>query len=75
MSLVGAVLTTSISLMIPALMHLSISSSGQELTPLGAAGAVAALVLGAALAVVGATSAVGALQEKLAAAAAAACVA
>jgi hypothetical protein len=69
MGLVGAVLTMSISLMLPALFQLKLG--GRQLPPGDVARALGVLCLGAACATVGATSAVGSLKAKLAAAAAA----
>ncbi|GBF90516.1 hypothetical protein Rsub_03512 [Raphidocelis subcapitata] len=68
MALVGAVLTTSISLMLPAAARLVLA--GDELSPGGAAAAAGVMLLGAAIAVVGARSALGSLAGKVGGAAA-----
>lgn len=72
MSLVGAVLTMTVSLVLPALMHVRLL--GAELSPAGVACAGAVLLLGLLCAAVGAQSAIGSLRAKMAAAAAAAVV-
>jgi len=61
MSLVGAVLTMSISLTIPALMGMRLLAGG----PLHRAGCCAVILLGLACAAIGATSAAGSLAGKL----------
>jgi amino acid permease len=67
MAFVGALLTMSISLIIPALMHLKIM--GPALKPWQKALDVLALVLGVVCAAVGASSAMGNIQQKMALAA------
>ena len=64
----GALLTTSVSLIVPALM--AVSLWGRELSAAGWAGAGLALVAGVACAFIGASSALESLNAKLAAAAA-----
>lgn len=73
MGLVGAVLTTSISLIVPALMAFRLW--GDDLSGGGRAAAGAVIVLGLLCMGVGATSGFESLRAKLAAAGAAAAVA
>jgi amino acid permease len=73
MAFVGALLTMSISLIIPALMHLRLL--GHTLGPLGQALDGGVLLLGVSCAVVGASSAWINIRQKMAAAAAAAAAA
>jgi hypothetical protein len=67
MAFVGALLTMSVSLILPALMHLVLFR--QEAGPWLLALDVAVVLLGVCCAFVGASSAAGSLQQKLAAAA------